>query len=105
MKLGILFLVLLITMLLGVNGSLLRADGSIERHKAPLMAQGFFQIHGLDFEDTFSLVVHLATVRFILNFATPSGWHIHQLDVENAFLHGNLSEEVYMEQPHSYTDL
>lgn len=82
----------------------LHADGSIECHKARLMAKGFSQIHGLDFEDTFIPVVHPATVRIILSIAVTSGWPLHQLDVKNAFLHGHISEEVYMDQPPGYTD-
>ena len=68
------------------------------------MAKGFSQIHGLDFEDTFSPVVRHATIWIILSIAVTSGWPLHQLDVKNAFLHGHLSEEVYMEQPPGYTD-
>ncbi|KAL6346966.1 hypothetical protein AAG906_006026 [Vitis piasezkii] len=82
----------------------LHANGSIERHKAHLVAKGFSQIHGLDFEDTFSPVVHPATIRIILSIAVTYGWSLHQLDVKNAFLHGHLSEEVYMEQPPGYID-
>ena len=68
------------------------------------MAQGFSQVPGLDFGDTFSPVVRPATVRLILSLAVASGWRLHQLDVNNAFLHGFLNEEVYMEQPPGYTD-
>jgi hypothetical protein len=62
----------------------LRADGSIERHKARLVAKGFSQIHGLDFEDTFSPMVRLATVRIILSIEVTSRWLLHHLDVKNA---------------------
>jgi hypothetical protein len=55
----------------------LRANGSIERHKAHLVAKGFSQIHGLDFEDMFSPVVRPATVRIILSIEVGSGWPLH----------------------------
>ncbi|RVW15617.1 Retrovirus-related Pol polyprotein from transposon RE2 [Vitis vinifera] len=71
----------------------LQLDGSIEHHKARLGAQGFSQIHGLDFGDTFSPVVRPTTVRIILSLAVTSGWRLHQLDVKNVFLHGFLNEE------------
>ncbi|KAL6325439.1 hypothetical protein AAG906_023284 [Vitis piasezkii] len=62
-----------------------------------------FSIHSLDFGDTFSLVVH-CLIKIILSLAVTSGWRLHQLDVKNAFLHGFLNEEVYMEQPPGYTN-
>ena len=71
-------------------------DGSTERHKACLVPQGFSQVPGLDLGDTFSPVVRPAIVRLILSLAVASGWCLHQLDVNNAFLHGFLNEEVYM---------
>jgi hypothetical protein len=68
------------------------------------VAQGFSQIQGFDFDDTFSPVVRPATVRLILSLAFTSDWSVHKLDVNNAFLHGLLHDEVYMEQPPGYTD-
>jgi len=68
------------------------------------VAKGFSYIHGLDFEDTLSPVVRPATVQVILSIAVTSGWLLYQLDVQNAFLHGHLSELVYMDQPPGYTD-
>lgn len=68
------------------------------------MAQDFSLVHGLDVADTFILVIRPATIRIILSLAAASGWSLHQLDVKNVFLHGYLSEEVYMEQLPVYTD-
>ena len=78
------------------------SDGTINRHKARLVAHGFSQTYDVDYKETFSPVVRLNSVRILLSLAVNQGWSLHQLDVSNAFFYGELTEQVFMEQPPRY---
>ena len=72
-------------------------DGSVEKYKARFVARGFSQIEGIDYEETFAPVARYSSIRSILALSLQMGWHIHQMDVNTAFLNEVIEEEVYIE--------
>jgi len=73
-------------------------DGSIEIYKARFVARGFSQKGGIDYDEIFAPLAHYTTIRSIVALAASQGWSLHQMDVNTAFLHGFLKEEVFVEQ-------
>jgi hypothetical protein len=77
-------------------------NGKIDRFKGRLVAKSFLQKCGIEFDETFSPVVHFTSIRALLAFAVSRNMFIHQMDVVTAFLNGTLDEDIYMEQPEGY---
>ena len=78
--------------------------GAVKQYKARLVAKGFRQQPGIDYRETFSPVVKATTIRVVLSLAVAQQWPLRQLDIQNAFLHWDLKETVYLQQPQGFVD-
>lgn len=81
------------------------ADGTIDRHKSRLVDLGNNQEEGIDYQETFAPAVKKTTVRIVLEVGAAKGYELFQMDIYNAFLHGDLEEEVYMKLPPGFSTL
>lgn len=79
-----------------------REDGSLERHKARIVAKGFSQIEGVDYYELFAPVAKWESMRTMLHLAASEDWEIHRIDFDTAFLNGDLEETIYMKQPEGF---
>ena len=80
------------------------AQGAIARYKARLIAQGFTQVHGIDYNETFVLVAKFASICVVLALAALNDWEVEQVDVKNAYLNAQLTETIYMAQPPGFIE-
>ena len=97
----------MILILLEPNGFLKNKSdkfGNIIRNKAMLVAQGYIQVEGIDFDETFAPVAKLESIRLLLAIACHIGFTLHQMDVKSAFWNGFLNEEAYVEQTKGFED-
>ena len=80
------------------------SDGNTVRHKARLVARGFSQVEGIDYEETFAPTAKFATIRLIIALATSLHWPLEQADIDTAFLWSDIDEDIYMKQPEGHVD-
>lgn len=78
------------------------ASGEVVKHKARIVAKGYVQKYGVDFEEIFTPVTRIETVRLLLAFAAKNDWEVHHLDVKTAFLNREIQEEIYVTQPEGF---
>ena len=78
--------------------------GEVDRYKARLVTKGYSQTYGIDYDETFAPMTKMGTVRAFISCEVNFGWPLYQMDVKNAFLHGDLQEEVYMEIPPGFAN-
>ena len=86
----------------GVYALKCKSDGSLDRYKAHLVVRGYTQTYGIDYQETFAPVAKMNTIRILISLAINLDWPLYQYDIKNAFLHGNLKEEIYMKYPPRY---
>ena len=79
-----------------------KLDGSLDKHKAWLVAKGYAQQEGIDYEETFPPTAKWATIHTFFSLAVQNGWKVHQMDVKKTFLNGDLKENVFMSQPECF---
>jgi hypothetical protein len=79
-------------------------QGVVTRNKAQLMAKGYTQVEGLDFDETYAPIARLESIRILLAHATYHHFKLYQMDMKSAFLNGPIKEEVYVEQPPGFED-
>lgn len=77
-------------------------NGKILKYKVRIVAKGYVQKQGVDYDEVFAPVARIETIRVILALAGSSGWRVHHLDVKSAFLNGRLEDEVYVKQPEGF---
>ena len=80
------------------------AEGNPVKRKARLVARGFTQVEGIDYEETFAPTAKFVTIRLIISLATSLGWPMEQADIDTAFLWSDIDEDIYMQQPEGHTD-
>ena len=80
------------------------SDGSLDRFKARLVAQGYTQTHGIDYEEVFAPVAKYSTIKSLLTLANAHDLEVHHLDVKTAFLNGSVEHDIYMSQPEGFID-
>jgi hypothetical protein len=78
------------------------ANGEISKYKSRLVAKGYSQVHGIDYTETFAPVAKMDSIRLVLAIAASRHWEVHHMDVKSDFIHGDMKEEIYMEQPQGY---
>lgn len=80
----------------------LNEHGEVDKYKAKLVAKGFSQEHGIDYTEICAPVARIDTMRMITAAAAQRNWDVYQLDMKSAFLHGEIEEDVYGDQPEGY---